>query len=225
MTSFIDQLIEKHNDIYIKSISHPLTNEICQGTLLNYKLYTYLNQDLKFFDYSLNVLGKTLALCNLKSSSIRLSKQIGWLAIDENDYFINTLKELESLDLPEISNLKRDQKILPQVSNYINYLKYLIKDCSSYLELITFCYVMEKVYLGWVKYNETNESIAPDLPPKFQIWIDLHNGKQFIEWVEFLKNEIERIVTESNQDECEKIFIKSVNLEIEFFNACYDYYE
>ena len=28
---------------------HPLTNELCHGTLPDYKLYTYLVQDLKFF--------------------------------------------------------------------------------------------------------------------------------------------------------------------------------
>ncbi|KAI5957234.1 hypothetical protein KGF54_000162 [Candida jiufengensis] len=226
MTSFVSELIEKHNGIYNTSISHPLTNELCQGILLNYQLFTYLNQDLKFFDYSLNVLGKALALSNEKSASIRLAKQIGWLAVDENDYFTNTLKELEWEQLPEVKGLRENNLTLPQVSKYIDYLKYLINDCNSYLELITFCYVMEKVYLGWVEYNQEQNQIAAKLPPKFQIWIDLHNGEQFIEWVNFLQNEVERnIHDDASKKICEDAFVKAVNLETEFFEACYNYKE
>ena len=75
--SVIERLLKEHNDIYQKSISHPLTNELCQGTVEDYRLYTYLHQDLKFFQVGFNLFGKTLAYCDYQNAAIRLGKQIG----------------------------------------------------------------------------------------------------------------------------------------------------
>lgn len=229
--TYLQQLIDKNKEEYNRATRHPLTNELCQGTLSDSRLYVYLTQDLKFFNYSLNLLGKTLALCDDPNSSVRLAKQIGFLAEDENMYFADTLNELESQDLSSVSKMRNESIILPQVTQYIEYLKYLINDSSSYSELITFCFVMEKVYLEWVQYNQENNNIAKNLPKKFQTWIDLHSGDHFIKWVQFLNNEVERCLKlEAGEDEnstkiYESTFVKSLKLESDFFEACYSYKE
>ncbi|KAK6877806.1 Protein PET18 [Candida tropicalis] len=224
--SVIERLLKEHNDIYQKSISHPLTNELCQGTLEDYRLYTYLHQDLKFFQVGLNLFGKTLAYCDYPNAAIRLGKQIGFVSSLENDYFTITLKELtEKSDLSKVRKLKEQDLILPEVAKYIQFLNYLTYKTTSYIELITGLYVMEKTYLGWAQYN-TERGIKKDLAYKHQEWINLHLDYAFEEWVNFLGSEVERVVKlEDDYKVCEAMFVKTVKLETEFFESCYSYSE
>lgn len=229
MSDIIDLLLAKHYELFQESISHPLTNELCQGILPNYKLYTYLHQDLKFFQKGLNVFGKVLAFCDNPEAAITLGKQIGYISNDENDYFFNCFQQikLESLNhlqskIPTI--LKDDSFELPEVKQYNDFLTNLVLNCNSYIELITFMYTMEKVYLEWANYNISNNSVPPNLPYKYKEWIVLHNGPDFTNWVQFLKQEVLRVVkTREQQLVCEQIFLKVLKLEIAFFNACYYY--
>ncbi|CAX40414.1 protein Pet18 homologue, putative [Candida dubliniensis CD36] len=226
--STIDKLLKVHQDLFLQSISHPLTNELCEGTLADYKLFTYLNQDLKFFQIGLNLFGKTLAYCDDPKSAIILGKQIGFVSTDENDYFIKTLKELEQNEdlIKVVINLKEENLTLVKVQQYIKYLQYLTFESNSYVEIITFMYTMEKVYLGWAEYNIARKAIPSDLPYKYQEWINLHYGLDFTKWVQFLHNEVERVVkTKEDFNICEKSFVKCLELEIDFFQACYEYQE
>ncbi|KAG7666342.1 uncharacterized protein J8A68_000111 [[Candida] subhashii] len=229
--SIIDKLLEKHSDLFTESITHPLTNELCDGTLADYRLFTYLTQDLKFFQIGLNLLGKTLSLCDNPEAAITLAKQIGFLSNDENDYFFKALSEIKETNLQEVQSkaskmLGDDPITLPEVNNYINLLKYLTFESDSYIELITFTYVMEKVYLGWAQYNIDKNLIPRDLGYKHQEWINLHSGEAFTNWVEFLKGEVERVVkTPEDEELCEETFVKSMQQEVSFFKDCYDYQE
>ena len=75
--------------------------------------------------------------------------------------------------------------ILPKVQQYIDYLQYLTFESNSYVEIITFMYTMEKVYLGWsIMLLKT---IPSNLPYKYQEWINLHYGPDFSKWVQFYK--------------------------------------
>lgn len=224
--SVIERLLKEHNDIFQESISHPLTNELCQGILDDYKLYTYLHQDLKYFQVGLSLFGKTLAYCDYPKAAIRLGKQIGFISSLENDYFTITLKELiENSDLTKVKNLKEQDLTLDEVTKYLELLNYLTYESTSYIELITLLYVMEKTYLGWAQYN-TEKGIKEGLAYKHQEWINLHLGYDFEAWVNFLGSEVERVVkTEEDYKICEAMFVKTVKLETEFFEACYSYSE
>ncbi|RCK66090.1 Protein PET18 [Candida viswanathii] len=224
--SVIERLLKENNDIFQESITHPLTTELCQGTLADYKLFTYLHQDLKYFQISLNLFGKTLAYCDFPKAAIRLGKQIGFISSLENDYFTITLKELtDSSDLSKVKKLKDDDLTLPAVTKYLELLHYLTYESTSYIELITLLYVMEKTYLGWAQYN-TEKGIKEGLAYKHQEWINLHLGYDFEAWVDFLASEVERVVkTEDEFKVCEAMFVKTVKLETEFFEACYTYRE
>ncbi|KAK7676537.1 hypothetical protein QCA50_020506 [Cerrena zonata] len=207
MSSFVDQLLAKHHSVYTESITHPLTNELCQGTLPDYKLFTYLTQDLKFFQVGLNLFGKTLALCDDAKAAI-------------------TLENLVELKLKVPRMLQEDSITLPQVQSYIDLLNYLVFECNSYVEVITFMYVMEEVYLGWANYHLEKGTIPKDLAYKYHEWIILHSGEAFTGWVQFLKNEVNRVVTtEDAKKKSEQIFLQTLTLEIDFFGACYDYSE
>lgn len=230
MSNFVDSLIKKHSITYNTSITHPLTNEMCEGSLPDHKLFTYLTQDLKFFQVSLNLFGKVLALCDDATSSIVLGKQIGFISNDENDYFFNCLEELQTKSIAQleqnVSKMFLERPTLPEVEEYIEFLTYLIHKSESYVELITFMYVLEKVYLGWANYHLEKGNMPSDLAYKYNEWVVLHSGTAFTNWVEFLKNEINRIVKSEEQRKlCEETFLRTLNLEISFFTTCYNYSE
>lgn len=229
--TFVDLLIAKHQAIYSQSITHPLTNELCNGSLPDYKLFTYLTQDLKFFQVGLNLFGKTLAYCDSEESAIVLGKQIGFVSNDENDYFFKCLHEIRTSSAQELLAhvplmLANPAPTLGPVQSYIDLLKYLVYESSSYVELVTFMYVMEQVYLGWADHHLQKGTIPSTLAYKHKEWIILHSGPAFTKWVEFLKSEVNRVVTDDiSRAKSEDIFVKTVTLEIDFFSACYDYSE
>lgn len=232
MGHIIDYLLEKHKGTYQRAITHPLTNELCEGTLPDFKLFTYLTQDLKFFQLGMNVLGKTLAYCDNTDSAITLSKQIGFIANDENDYFDNCLTQLEETSKNELEQhcskmlLGSNSPVLPLVEEYLQFLKYLAYESLSYVEIITFMYLMEQVYLGWAEFHHLKGDVREDLSYRYKEWIALHSGNKFTSWVEFLKEEVNRaVVTQDDRSQCEKAFLTALNLEISFFDSCYSYRE
>lgn len=210
--TFTSTLLETHNDEFHTSVSHPLAAEWCLGTLSNRRLWTYVNQDLLFFTTSLPVLGQAMRLCDSPELVIVLGKQIGFLANDENDYFYDILNELKKQGV-----VGPDKLVLPEVQEYLDYLQEILRS-NSYAEVITFLWIMEKVYLEWPKLNPRGANLSY----RFQKWLDLHEGPDFERWVDFLDKEVNRVALDNKQI-CQQTFTRAVKLETNFFAACYDY--
>ncbi|ODV94037.1 hypothetical protein PACTADRAFT_50932 [Pachysolen tannophilus NRRL Y-2460] len=78
---------------------------------------------------------------------------------------------------------------------------------------------MELVYLKWAEDAENHNNTLELLEYKHKEWIDLHRGKAFEIWVEFLKKEVDR-----HPEESDKIFESvriTLNFELEFFDETY----
>ncbi|PSK41168.1 hypothetical protein C7M61_000842 [Candidozyma pseudohaemuli] len=229
--TFIDQLLEKHHDKFHKLITCALTNELCKGTLPDYKLFTYLVQDLKFFQLGLNLFGNALVYCDKPESAIVLGKQIGFISNSENTYFFKCLDQLRAESKDEIeanakSMLKDDPPTLPAVQKYLDILDYLTFKLRLYPEIITFMYVMEKVYQGWAEYHLERTPEIKNLAYKHNEWVVLHSGPEFGAWCDFLADEVNRVgVDEESKKKCSEFFEKTLDLEIEFFESCYDYHD
>lgn len=229
--TFVDSLLSKHAAKVEKSTTHPLTNELCQGTLPDYKLFTYLVQDLKYFQLGLRLMGNTLARCDNPDSAVVIAKQIGFVANDENTYFHQCLHQLKTESGSELKQhvpemLDSDRPILKSVLDYLAELSYMALESDSYAEIITFVYVMEKVYLGWAEHNLNKENSISELSFKHKEWVDLHSGPDFTRWVEFLASEVNRVsVSDKLREIVEFWFEKTLDLEIAFFDSCYSYGE
>lgn len=223
LMSFVKSCLAKYHEKFHASITHPLTNELCAGTLPDYKLFVYLVQDLKYFQLGLNLFGNALVHCDELKSAIVLGKQIGFLSNDENDYFHRCLAQLRTEAsgeiLDHVSSMVTDPPTLPVVHTYLEALSYLTYDSRSYAEIITSMYVMEKAYLGWA---EPHYEKIQNLAYKHSEWIVLHSGPGFSAWVDFLESEVNR-VAEHDSAACEQFFVKTLELEIAFFEACYTY--
>ncbi|CAH6722305.1 protein Pet18p [[Candida] jaroonii] len=210
-----DDLFEEFNHLYLPSINHQLTKELCRGTLSDSRLFTYLVQDLKYFDIGLNLFAKTMTLCDNMKSKIVLGKQIGFIANDENDYFEKAIEELKLT----VNDTIQD-KVLPEVDQYLKYMTYLIEDSKSYPELVTALYFMEQVYLGWADLNMA--SVPEDLEYKYKEWIDLHSGEDFTKWTNFLRSEVDRVGSKDLKG-VKSATEKVLTLELQFFDSCYNY--
>lgn len=230
--SFVDQLLKKHKAKLELSTTHNLTNELCEGTLPDHKLYTYLVQDLKFFQYGLRVMGNALACCDRPESIVTLGKQIGFFANNENTYFHTCLEQLRLESGAEMRQfapkmLEEVPPTLPEVQSYLDVLSYLTSETRSYEEVITFIYVMEMVYLGWAEYHlgKAGNKVS-QLEYKHKEWVDLHSGAGFSQWVQFLASEVDRVAGDAQlQAQIDRFFEKTLDLEIAFFDACYKYHE
>lgn len=230
MSEFIDLLHEKFQAKLQKSATHPLTNELCQGTLPDYKLYTYLVQDLKFFQLGLHLFGNVIRLCDDEKATVFLGKQVGVFCGNENTYFFETMRQLRASSLKQLeshvpSMLLESPPVLPAVDRYLNMMKVLTYGDLKYEDLICFIYVMEKVYLDWANYNREVNDIS-GLAYKHKEWIDLHSGTAFEDWVELLRKELNRVAENpATQARIEKWFEMTIDLEIEFFEECYTFKE
>lgn len=222
--SFITELQNSQPSLYHKATNHVLTNELCLGKLPDHVLYTYLVQDLKYFQRGLSLFGKALALCDDHKSAIRLGSQIGFLSADENTYFTKLLAELKAnSDLSLVKSMTEvDSPTLPEVHSYLDAINELTYDCVSYPTIITFIYAMEKVYLEWTVVNQYQDSRG--LEYKHSEWVALHSGDSFEEWVGFLEKEVVRVcTTEEAKKDAVAIWQRTLDLEVKFFNACYYY--
>ncbi|PVH20275.1 hypothetical protein CXQ85_002060 [Candidozyma haemuli] len=229
--TYVEQLLDQYSEKFHKSITCPLTNELCKGTLPDYKLFTYLVQDLKFFQYSLNLFGNALVHCSNPESAIVLGKQIGFISNSENTYFFKCLDQLRNESKEEIeehakSMLNDPPPTLPAVKKYLDILEYLTFKSTSYAEIITFMFVMEKVYQGWAEYHLENTPETKSLAYKHDEWVVLHSGPEFGAWCDFLAKEVNRVgIDQESKAKCSEFFEKTLDLEIEFFDACFDYHD
>ncbi|ODV81109.1 heme oxygenase-like protein [Suhomyces tanzawaensis NRRL Y-17324] len=214
--SFVDLLLHKYASQLSGAVTHQLTQQLCSGTLPDHVLFTYLTQDLMFFNSGLQVFGKALAQCDDARAAIVLGKQIGFICNDENDYFKIVLDQLRDSVSAKVADMTSSKPpVLPAVAQYIDFMATL----NTYPEVITFMYAMEKVYLDWAEETE----LAADLPYKHKEWIVLHSGEAFTAWTAFLKSEVERVVDDSTAKDCERVFHQTLELEIAFFQECYRY--
>lgn len=214
--STTSQLIAKHQDIYKKATEHQFTKELCQGTLSDKRLFVYLTQDLNFFEVGLRLICKITSLAPDTHSLITLAKKIGFFANDENTYFHDCLTLLKG-NLSDEDIIKHGDKMqsLPGIKPYVGFLKEMTDSTIfTYAQLITYLWIWEDIYLKWAHDLPRNEN----LHWKYQTWIDLHDGEHFIEWVSFLKEEVDKF----SVDEVEDIFVKIVKYEYDFFESCYN---
>lgn len=214
MVSTTEALVNKYQELFKKTTEHPLTRELCQGTLPDRTLYIYLAQDLLFFQSGMKGMCNTASMAPDTNSLITLAKQIGFFANDENTYFHDCLELLE----PSVSQQEREfylNDYLPQVKVYMDLLeeKRARRDLYRYPQLITSTWIAELIYWKWAHDLPRKQ----DLHWKHQRWIDLHDGERFETWLEFLRQETDKLRIEDVED----MFVKVLQLEYDFFQSCY----
>lgn len=214
MNSTTETLVAKYKDLFQKTTEHPLTRELCLGTLPDRILYVYLAQDLQYFESGVRGMCNTASMAPDTHSLIKLAQQIGFFANDENTYFHECLNEIKSSVAPDEQEYYLNH-YLPEVKVYMDLLleKRRNRQKYQYPQLITAMWIAELVYWKWAHDLPRN----PNLHWKHQQWIDLHDGEKFETWLDFLRKEVDKLKAE----DVEEMFKKTLEMEYDFFQSCY----
>jgi thiaminase/transcriptional activator TenA len=169
---------------------------------------TYLAQDYLFVDTFVALMGAAVSHSDSPSARMKIARQLGFVANDEDSYF---LRALERLQAPPA-------KAQPVTQAFIDLMSSARADYASALVVLL---VAEWLYLDWATPTPT-----PAVPTDwlYSEWIDLHRGTGFENWVALLKDELDRVA--STADEAAKarmagLFETAVRLELAFFEAAY----
>lgn len=216
-----EDLIQSYSSTFQKAVDHPLVKELCAGTLSDKALYVYLTQDTKYFRLYIQIILKTAYLCDSDDAKIGFGKQIGFISNDENTYFDKAIRFLLDKD-PSLGQKYNPKTFMPdEVQAYIDMLTKLSArlETYSYAQLVTYLWTTEVIYLKWAKKAmQTEGAVAENLHWRYKEWITLHCVDNFEAYVDFLQNEVDRLV---DRDEVDSIFRKTVDMEYGFFEACY----
>ncbi|QEU60118.1 Pet18 [Kluyveromyces lactis] len=204
--STTERLINANRDLLQSVTNHILPKELCNGTLSDDVLYIYCAQDKKFFILALRLLAFYSSRAPSEEALLRLCKQVGFLAGEENDYFD------QCLQLTERDPLKRFKtQVLPKVQKYLDFLEKMPASVD-YGQWVTHMWCAEYVYWKWAHHLPRSDK----LEWKHKEWIKLHDGDHFEEWCNFLAGEVDKL----QYEDVSRIFVTTLELEKDFFDSC-----
>jgi len=205
---FSDDLRVRNSETWTAAISHKFVTELWAGRVPEPVMSTYLSQDYLFVDTFVALMGAAVSHSDSASARMKIARQLGLVANDEDSYFVRALKRLNA---PPASPL-------PPTQEFIDLMNAARADYASALTVLL---VAEWLYLDWATPSPT-----PAVPQDwlYTEWIDLHRGDGFERWVELLKDELDRVAATADDEtkrRIEDMFARAVRLELAFFQATY----
>ncbi|MDH7784722.1 thiaminase/transcriptional activator TenA [Ochrobactrum sp. 19YEA23] len=208
---FTDRLRQSTEPYWTQAVTHRLVREIYTGTASKDVMTRYLVQDHCFIDCFLSLLGGALVNCDRMDAKLTLGRFIGMISNDENSYFeraFETLKvdDATRFDTPDAAATTGFKALMLEAAK-----------SGSYAVCLSVLTVAEWLYLDWA------DKAPKPLPENFVFaeWIILHDNPYFVEFVSFLRSELDR-VGPAAASKCEDFFRRAVELEKAFFDAAYE---
>ncbi|KAB2750706.1 TenA family protein [Brucella anthropi] len=208
---FTDNLRQDAEPFWSQAVGHRLVGEIYTGTVAPDVMTRYLVQDHRFIDCFLSLLGGTLVNCDRMEAKLILGRFIGMISSDENSYFERSFAKLavadaERFDTPDATPTAAFKELMLEAAR-----------SGSYAVCLSVLTVAEWLYLDWA------EKAPKPLPDDFIFaeWIVLHDNPYFVEFVGFLRSELDR-VGPAAAEQCQLFFRRAVELEKAFFDAAYE---
>ncbi len=213
-TDFTLRLRDECLDTWEQATGHRFVDELFAGTLDDAVLLRFLIQDYQFFDPFLALLGQAVAAAPTTPARLRLSRQLGMLATDENSWFESTFNAFD-VDLEE-----RLHPPLTRATVDLLQLMYEAIESRSWPRVLAVLLPLEWVYLDWA-----DDPRRPLLTrrPEHLTWIDLHRGEAFQAWVTYLRQQLDAAEPGDPAEHaaCQDLFTRTVAAEVEFFDAAY----
>jgi thiaminase (transcriptional activator TenA) len=212
---FTDWLRERAQPAWSNATTHQFTCELGTEDLDDKVFRRYLVQDYAFVETLVGVFGHAVGDAPTMESKSRLVDFLGTLTADENDYF---KRSFEALDVPVTEYA--DPELTPTTRALEDLLERAARK-GGYAETLAVLLPAEWVYLKWATAVEDNS------PSRFYLaeWIDLHANEEFETFVEWLRNELDRegeAASSHRRRRIERLFCRTVSLEVAFFDAAYD---
>jgi thiaminase/transcriptional activator TenA len=208
---FSETLRQASEPTWSQAARHRFVAELFTGSVSDTVMASYLIQDHRFLDSFLTLLGAAMATADSYAARLRFGRFAGMISGDEDTYF---LRSFEALGVSEQARTET-----PDTEPTAGF-KAIMREAAatrSYAAALAVLNVAEWLYLDWAINAPT------PLPPSFvhAEWITLHDNPDFRDFVAFLRAELDR-VGPSEPDVARDFFLRTVKLELAFFDAAYD---
>ena len=215
--SFFAELQAANASTWHAATQHRFVDPLFTSSVPDAVMTSYLVQDFRFADAFVALLGAAVASADRYPARRRFGRQLGMICSDEHDYFVRALKAMGVAE-PEWQ-LDPTTTSIPDKEATKGFRNLMLEaaESRSYPAILAVLSVAEGLYLDWAQR-------APEpLPESFvyREWIELHDGPFFIDFVEFLRAELNR-VGRREEDTARDYFRKAVELELAFFEAAYE---
>lgn len=212
---FSDWLAARAQPHWSLACTHPFTVAIGDGDMPREAYARYLIEDYTFITDLASTLGYLVAKAPTMQAKSRLAAFLALLTSEENDYF---LRSFEALGVPAETYETAAQG---PVTREFSDLLLTASGTGSYEEGLACLLCAEWCYLSW----GLREAQKPR-PEAFYLaeWIDLHAVAGFQAFVDWLRQEIDRLgprLTAARQEEVAACFRRMSALEVAFFEAAW----
>jgi thiaminase (transcriptional activator TenA) len=212
--SFSAELRELTAPTWEAAVGHRFVDEIWRGAVDGDVLTAYLVQDHQFVDAFLALMGAAVATADRAEARVEHARQLGIIAGPENDFFA---RALDTLDVPLAD--RTNPELRAPTSAFIALME-TARTSVDYPSCLAVLLVAEWLYLDWATRADATR---PDEPLQHE-WIELHSGRAFVAWVDFLRAEFDRVTVgldPTHRERVQGLFVRAVDLELAFFDAAY----
>ncbi|MEO1115135.1 MAG: TenA family protein [Pseudomonadota bacterium] len=212
---FTDWLALRAEPFWSAATDHAFTHAIGDGTMPDDAYVRYLIEDYTFITDLASTLGYLVAKAPAMQAKSRLSAFLALLTSEENDYF---LRSFQALGVPQETYARAAQGPVTRA-----FADLLLKSSGNgtYAEGLTCLLCAEWCYLTW----GVREARKPR-PPQFYLaeWIDLHAVAGFEDFVNWIRQELDRIgpsLSHEMQERLADLFRQMSALERDFFETAW----
>ena len=217
--TLIQELKERHADLWGEMVNHPFIVEMGDGVLSDERARRYFLQDYVF----VNDLVAMIAHGTAKAPGIEAASHLyGFLSVildpenaDENDFFMRAFDILGATE-EDYSSATAS----PVTQAFGDFLVRTGLE-GSFDEIVTVCYVTEGTYLDWGT-RLLNQDKRPS-NPIFREWIELHGPDalgDFVNWCKEYLNAAD--IGGGRRSRIERIFHTALRYEYLFWEAAYN---
>lgn len=224
---FTDWLRERSEPAWSDAVGHPFTRELGSGTLDEDAFERYLVQDSAFLDALVGAFGFAVGQAPDVAAKRPLIEFLETVTGEENDY---VERSFDALDVSEAQRCDPDRS--PTTAALVDLLGRAARE-GGYAETLAVLVPAEWIYREWAtavaeEYADPAEeppSAGADLPFYYAEWIDLHAVPSFVAFVDELRNQLDAVGPDCSlrrQERVERLFRRTVDLEVAFFDEAYD---
>lgn len=225
---FTDWLRDRAESEWTRAVEHPFTRELGAGTLSEDAFAEYLVQDYAFIDALVGTFGFAVGQAPDMAAKRPLVEFLETVTDEENDYFD---RSFDALDVPE--SRRTDPGLTDTTAAFIDLLGRAAHE-GGYEETLAVLVPVEWLYKQWAtavaeKHADPGTesdppSVGADLPFYYAEWIDLHAFPSFVEFVDWLRRQLDDHgpeLSDRRQARIDRLFQRTVALEAAFFEAAY----
>jgi thiaminase/transcriptional activator TenA len=212
---FTDWLRDQAEPNWTRMTTHRFAQELGADTLDDTVAGRYLVQDYAFVETFVSLLGSAITHAPVMPSKRAFAQFAAAITSDENDFF---LRSFEALGIPEA--VWKTPDLHPVTQDFLDVLR-AASLSGRYPQILSVLVAAEWSYLTWAK------ACPAERPSRFWLndWIDLHAIAPFEAFVNWLREETDRIGKAADTETRELMadnFRRMMALEEAFFDAAYE---